>query len=126
VKHLLDISALLAAVWQTHSAHAKVDAWLKGKALVVCPFSELGFLRISSHPKGPFKASMADARKLLADFLEMEQCSFLAADLPGLKSHAKESDMVTDCYLAELAAMHGMKLATLDARIQHKTAQLIE
>jgi len=60
MRYLLDISTLLAAIWQTHSAHEKVDAWLKGKLLVVCPFSELGFLRISTNLRGPFKATMSD------------------------------------------------------------------
>ncbi|HTA29450.1 MAG TPA: PIN domain-containing protein [Candidatus Cybelea sp.] len=123
--HLLDISTLLAAIWQTHSAHDKVDAWLEGKSIAVCPLSELGFLRISTQLKGPFRAPMRDARELLSDFTNKTRCSFIAADLPGLKSEAKNSDTVTDCYLAELAARHGMKLATLDTRIPHKAVEVI-
>jgi predicted nucleic acid-binding protein len=125
MRFLLDISALLAAIWQTHSLHAKADAWVVGKELAICPLSELGFLRISTHPKGPFRASMGDARLLLTDFLDKHDCAFIPADLPGLQSRAGNSETVTDCYLAELAASHAMKLATLDRRIRHKAAQMI-
>ena len=124
--YLLDISVLLAAIWQSHSLHAKTDAWIVAKELAICPLSELGFLRISTHPKGPFRASMAQARLLLADFLAKRKCTFVSADLPGLRSQAANSDTVTDCYLADLVASHGMKLATLDGRIQHKAAEIID
>jgi predicted nucleic acid-binding protein len=122
---LLDISVLLAAIWQTHSLHAKADAWAVGKELAICPLSEMGFLRISAHPKGPFRASMDDARLLLADFLDKHDCTFIPADLSGLRSQAANSETVTDCYLADLAASHAMKLATLDRRIRHKAAEMI-
>ena len=121
----MDISALLAAIWQTHASHRKVDAWLAGKSVAVCPLSELGFLRISTHPRGPFKAGMPDARELLSDFLAKHKCSFIGADLQALESLATESDSVTDCYLADLAQRHGMRMATLDARLKHASAQLI-
>ena len=123
--YLLDINALLAAIWRTHSLHQKSDAWMDGRKLGVCPLSELGFLRISAHPKGPFRAGMSDARLLLTDFLRKHHCAFIPADLPGLQSRAVDSETVTDWYLADLAAAHGMKLATLDARIRHKAAELI-
>jgi predicted nucleic acid-binding protein len=124
--YLLDISLLLAGIWRTHSLHSKADTWLVGKELTVCPLSELGFLRISTHPKGPFRAGMADARWLLTDFLKKNRCAFVSADLPGLQSQATNSEVMTDCYLADLAARHGMKLATLDARIRHHAAEVID
>ena len=39
----------------------------------------------------------------------------IADDLPALESHPRTSNEVTDCYLAELASRHRMKLATMDA-----------
>jgi len=125
MSYLLDISVLLAAIWQTHSLHAKTEAWIVGRNLVTCPLSELGFLRISTHPKGPFRASMGDARLLLADFLAKRGCAFIPADLPGLQSQGANSETVTDSYLADLAASHAMKLATLDGRIRHTAAEII-
>ena len=125
MRFLLDISTLLAAIWRTHSLHIKADAWVVGKEVAICPLSELGFLRISTHPKGPFRASMGDARLLLTDFLDKHDCAFVPADLSGLQSQAANSETVTDCYLADLAASHAMKLATMDSRIRHKAAEII-
>ena len=68
---------------------------------------------------------MAPARTLLAEFLEKNNCQFVPADLPALKSSAASSNVVTDSYLADLADSCGMRLATLDTRIKHKAAMLI-
>ena len=68
MKHLLDVNVLLASVWITHPQHATATAWLAGKTVVVCPISELGFLRISTHKKA-FNFTMADARTGLENFL---------------------------------------------------------
>ena len=48
MKHLLDVNVLLAGIWTSHPKHPVTFTWLKGKHLVVCPVSGLGFLRISS------------------------------------------------------------------------------
>jgi predicted nucleic acid-binding protein len=68
---------------------------------------------------------MAVCRGVLTDFLAQENCGFLAADLPGLKSHSDASEAVTDMYLAELARSHGMVLATLDGRLRHPAVELV-
>jgi predicted nucleic acid-binding protein len=64
MKYLLDVNVLLAAVWVNHPQYAVADAWLNGKSVVVCPISELGFLRISTNNKA-IAAPMEDARKAL-------------------------------------------------------------
>jgi hypothetical protein len=51
VKHLLDVNVLLAGIWTSHPKHLVIFTWLKGKHLVECPISGLGFLRISSNRK---------------------------------------------------------------------------
>jgi predicted nucleic acid-binding protein len=124
VRYLLDVNSLIASIWTTHSHHARTDAWLKGKDLATCPLTELGFLRISTHPKA-LNADMASARSLLADFLEKRAVQWVAADLPALNAHGEKSDAVTDFYLAELAHSKGMKLATLDCGIKHQAIELI-
>jgi predicted nucleic acid-binding protein len=124
VKYLLDVNVLVAAIWSTHTNHTKADSWVKGKALVTCPISELGFLRISTHPKG-LNCAMSGARTLLEDFLTKHSVEFIPADLPALKSRAATSNEVTDIYFAELASANGMKLATLDVRIKHSAVELI-
>lgn len=121
---LLDVNVLIAAIWTDHADHEKADAGIAGQKLASCPVSEMGFIRISTHPKG-LNVSMRDARGVLKQFLDVRAVKFLPADLPVLKSNAARSDAVTDNYLADLAAKHGMTLATLDKGIKHPAAVLI-
>jgi toxin-antitoxin system PIN domain toxin len=124
MKYLLDVNVLIAAIWSTHVNHQKADLWVSDKQLAVCPISELGFLRISTHPKG-LNSDMAGARALLKDFLSKHAVDFVPADLPALKAKASKSSEVTDFYLAELAGSRGMKLATLDAGIKHSAIEAL-
>ena len=124
MKYLLDVNLLIAAIWSTRSSHSKADAWTKHKELATCPISELGFLRISTHARG-LNGTMADARALLKDFISKHSVEFIPANLPALKSHPATSDEVTDLYLAELASVRGMKLATLDTGLKHAAAEVI-
>lgn len=73
MKYLLDVNVLLAAVWANHPQYAAADAWLNGKSVVVCPISELGFLRVSTNRKA-IAAPMEDARKALEKFLRAVWC----------------------------------------------------
>ena len=114
MKYLLDVNALIAAIWKNHPDHAATDAWLAGKELATCPISELGFLRVSTNPKA-LNAEMTTTRQLLEAFLQKHKAQFVADDLPALDAPAQKSGQVTDHYLAELAVSNGMKLATLDA-----------
>src|SRR5438309_3647882 len=122
--YLLDVNALIAAIWTTHIEHRRTDAWLKGKNVALCPVSELGFLRISSHPRG-LGASMADAERLLGDFWRNLKPDFIHDDFSANGIKARRSGEVTDIYLAELAHRHEMKLATLDQGINHGATEII-
>ena len=124
MKYLLDVNLLIAAIWSTHIDHPKADAWITGKALATCPISELGFLRISTHPKA-LNCTMEGARTLLDDFLSKHAVEFVSSDLPALISRASKSDEVTDLYLADLASAKGMKLATLDTGITHLSIEIV-
>jgi toxin-antitoxin system PIN domain toxin len=124
MRYLLDVNAVIAAIWKNHPDHATIDAWLAGKEIATCPISQLGFLRISTNPKA-LHADMTTARQLLEAFLQKYRASFVADDLLPLNSSPKKSEQVTDHYLAELAASKGMKLATLDEGILHKAVELI-
>ena len=125
MKYLLDINVLLAAIWANHPQYAIADAWLRGKSVVVCPISELGFLRVSTNKKA-IAAGMNDARKALEKFLDEAKASRIPDDLPALASNPATSDQVTDQYLAALASQHGYKLATFDREIKHPAVQVIE
>lgn len=123
-KFLLDVNALLAGVWGHHSRHSEAFAWLKGKSIVLCPLAELGFLRISSNKKA-INVEMEKAREALEKFCAERKAERIADDLPALDSRPKTSEQVTDFYLADLAAKHGMKLATFDEGLTHPAAQTI-
>jgi predicted nucleic acid-binding protein len=120
--YLLDVSTIIALLWQTHSDHVKVSAWAKGKKLAVCPITELGFIRVSTSKA--FNLSMADTRKLLENFIESTE--FVPDDLRALEGAvAPNSAKTTDWYLANLAQKHGMRWATLDRSAKHPVAELI-
>lgn len=124
MKHLLDVNVLLAAIWVQHPNHSVAFGWLPSKSLVLCPISELGFLRISTNKKA-ISAPMEKARELLAKFVVERKVERIFDDLNPLDSHPKTSEEVTDYYLADLAAKHNLKLATLDRNLKHKAADLI-
>jgi len=124
MKHLLDVNTLIALIWPTHVHHAKASAWRSGKNVVLCPISELGFVRVSTSPA--FNASMADARQALSDFIRDENPEFIAADSRALDGEVPAtSGKTTDFYLANLAAAHGMKLVTFDGTIKHGAVQIV-
>jgi toxin-antitoxin system PIN domain toxin len=122
--HLLDVNLLLAAIWANHPQHGRAFAWLSGKNVMLCPLSELGFLRISTNKKA-INAPMEKARDLLNQFATDRKAVRIAADLPALKSHPGKSEEVTDHYLADLAALHGIRLATLDQNLTHSSVDVI-
>jgi toxin-antitoxin system PIN domain toxin len=124
MKYLLDVNVLIAGIVASHSQHAQASTWLAGKTIVVCPLSELGFLRICTNPQ-IMGFTMADARRLLENFMSLSKAEKIPADLSALESHPRTHAQVTDHYLADLAAKHGMKLATLDANLSHPAAEQI-
>ena len=124
MNYLLDVSTLVALIWPSHVHHRQAVAWRKGKKIVLCPITELGFIRISTSPA--FNASMADARQALKDFIKDETPGWIAADLRVLEGDtAPTSAKTTDWYLANLAVAHGMRWATLDQSAKHPATELI-
>ena len=124
MKQLLDVSTLIALIWPEHVNFAKANAWRKGKTLVLCPITELGFVRVSTSTA--FNLTMEDARKALADFIADEKPEFIAADLRALDGvPAPSSAKTTDWYLANLAKAHNLQWATLDAKAKHPAASLV-
>ncbi len=119
---LLDVSTLVARLIKSHEHHARVNAWWPGRALAVCPITELGFLRVAC----ALGSTMDDARAVLAEFLMNENPVFIPCDRRALDSAAITSARkTTDIYLADLASSRGFRLATLDGGITHAAADLI-
>ena len=125
MKYLLDVNLLIAGIVQTHSHHAHARLWLAGKQIVLCPIVELGFLRISTHSRSSIGLTMGDAREVLEKFASERGAERIFDDLPALASHPQTSDQVTDHYLADLAAKHGLTLATFYTQLKHPSADLI-
>jgi predicted nucleic acid-binding protein len=123
--YLLDVNILLAAIWDNHPLHERAFEGIKGKTIAVCPLTELGFIRISTNPKATINAPMNKTRELLQRFIEERKADRIPDDLPALEAKAAKTDEVTDSYLAELAARHEMRFATMDSRIKHTAVVLI-
>jgi predicted nucleic acid-binding protein len=124
MKHLLDVNVLLAGIWTTHAHHQQVLTWLQGKEIVLCPVSELGFIRVSTN-KRAIDVPMDRTRESLEKFAKERKADRIPDDLFALASHPRTSDQVTDHYLADLAAKHELKLATLDGQLKHPSAELV-
>jgi predicted nucleic acid-binding protein len=90
MKHLLDVSVLLAAIVETHTQHTEAWNWLQGKSVVLCPISELGFLRIGTN-KSAIGLSMEKTREALTRFAADRNASRISDDLAALDSHPKSS-----------------------------------
>jgi len=121
--YLLDVSTLVASLWQNHVFHARAFKWLPGKELAVCPITELGFLRVSVAAHG---ADFPHAREMLQSFLDTFNPVFMPCDLRALAGRkAITGTKTTDFYLANLAEKNGMKWATLDENIKHPAAFLL-
>ena len=123
MRYLLDVSTLIASLWQNHVFHPRAHVWLPGKELAVCPITELGFLRVSVAAHG---ADLSRAREMLQTFLDKYNPAFVPCDLRALEGQkAAVGTKTTDFYLASLAEKHGMKWATLDESIKHPAAFLL-
>jgi predicted nucleic acid-binding protein len=123
MRYLLDVSTLLALLWEDHEAHSRVKRWQSLEDLAVCPITELGFLRISTQALG---ADMEHARQSLAAWLDLRQPAFVPCDQRALAGQeAPTGGRTTDFYLAHLADVYGMQLATLDEKIKHNAAFLV-
>lgn len=122
--YLLDISVLLAWLWNKHEHHQRVLRWEAGQKIAICPLTEIGFIRIST--SSGFGATMDQAREMLRDWLQQRQPLFIPCDtriLDGIA--APTSGKTTDFYFANLAAAHAMRWATLDEHCSHPSTWII-
>src|SRR3954469_16140591 len=116
--YLLDVSTLIALLWDLHVHNERATRWQAKAKLAICPLTELGFLRISTQPS--FGATVVEARKMLRDWKRAQKPQFVSCDLDSLDSDEPPTGTrTTDFYLASLARKHGMQLATLDESIGH-------
>ncbi|HTD55372.1 MAG TPA: PIN domain-containing protein, partial [Silvibacterium sp.] len=123
MKYLLDVNALVALGHLHHEFHEPVVAWIKAEnfpELATCPITELGFVRILSQVPA-YGFTLAGAKSLL---LQMKRNPALPLefisddrDIARLPGWVRSPAQTTDAHLADLAAAHGARLATLDEHI---------
>lgn len=139
--YLLDVNVLLALAWPDHTHHQCVHLWWsqhKQITWATCLLTQLGFIRISCHPKFTNNPTTPDiARISLSRMIKRKDHRFWAEPQDGMSnrklatiiSRAKGHSGITDAYLAALAELHGGRLATLDkalAKIHSEVTELIE
>jgi toxin-antitoxin system PIN domain toxin len=122
---LLDVNLLIALAWPNHPQHAKADAWFaqqRENGWGTCMVTQLGFVRVSSHPAVESHVSTQEALRKLKEIVETPGHAFwpepsggylndeFAKTIPNTLTHGA----VTDGYLATVACYNDGKLATLD------------
>jgi len=122
---LLDVNVLLARLDLNHAWHPRASDWFRAQsidALLSCPLTENGFLRIFSNPSYPSgPGSMSKAVATLRAFQSLPGHRFLADDFsilsPGVDLTDAAPSQLTDLYLLALAVRNDAKFVTLDTRI---------
>ncbi len=122
---LLDLNVLIALTWPGHVHHGRAQTWFAsmGGRWATTPFTEAGFLRLSTNTAVVGEApSMAEALMLLITMRSVPGHLFIP-DSTSLTSATIStaglvaSTQVTDVHLVNLAADSGAVLATLDKAI---------
>lgn len=139
--YLLDVNVLLALAWPNHVHHGISHAWFRthrSKGWATCLVTQLGFVRLSSHPSLTSEPrAPGEARDLLRQMTKLPSYQFWQEPTGGLLEATETTSVfsrvlthngVTDGYLVALAQLHRGKLATLDsplARVFRETVELI-
>lgn len=121
MKYLLDVNALVAALWSAHEHHARIHRWIaalpEADAVLTCGLTEIGFIRVINAAYG---VPVAVAKVALVEFRQRAEIEYLEAmpsPLDALPTWAHSHKQVMDAYLIAIAEHHGAKLATLDRGI---------
>ena len=120
MKYLLDVNALVAALYPASPHHAPFVAWAARQRpadFATCALTELGFIRVASAALG---FSVGDARKLLAAFRASGPGYLVTLPSPAdhLPAWASRHSHTTDAYLCALAHAHALSLVTFDPGIK--------
>jgi toxin-antitoxin system PIN domain toxin len=127
VKYLADVNVLIALLDEDHIHHKIVASWFDSSAqeeFGVCPFTEAGFLRVTTNPKAGSR-SIESALEALASldnhagyrFWPMAE-GWVALVEPFLE-RVHGHQQITDACLLGLAVREGGVLVTLDKGIRY-------
>lgn len=125
---LLDVNVLIALAWPNHVHHAAARRWFTRnhqKGWATTPFTEAGFVRVSSNRAAiPTATTPALARQLLSELVSLPGHEFWSDDVSLVVDGGCDVDLirthreVTDAHLLTLAYRHGAQLVTFDGGIR--------
>lgn len=124
-KFLLDLNTLIAFAEPDHELHKAAGKWFQAEGKEnwgVCPLTEAGFIRITTHPKyRPATRTVQQAAAILASFAEHPGYrywpivdSWVSLTTP-FWARIFGHQQVTDAYLLGLAIKEHGVLVTFDA-----------
>ena len=125
---LLDANVLIALAWPNHTHHSAAQAWFgreQTNGWGTCLVTQLVFVRVSCHPALDYHVSPPEAYRKLNEIISLPNHSFWPEPPDGYANPAfartisdtLTHQLVTDGYLATLAAVHGGKLVTFDRQL---------
>jgi toxin-antitoxin system PIN domain toxin len=127
---LLDVNLLIASVVENHADHERSLRFVQTlQTFHTTPTTQGGFLRFLSRPwkdeqrrEQPPRMSIAQAFSALRAVVESPQHAFLPDDEPftgvSLRSLSGHRQW-TDAYLLRLARKHGLRLASLERKMNN-------
>jgi toxin-antitoxin system PIN domain toxin len=126
IRFLLDVNVLLALTEPGHIHHRQAMKWFSQAELDwgMCPFTEAGFLRVSTNGRAS-SYSMDDAEQVLAGFSTLPGYRFwpITAGWSEMVRPFRRSifghQQVTDAYLLGIAIHGDGVLVTFDKAIRH-------
>ena len=127
-----DVNVWIALAYEGHQHHAPASAWfagLNGEPACFCRLTQLGFLRLLTHPSVMHEdvRTQAEAWQAYDLFLRDERVSFqIEADVAPVESVMRRltasnraaSKQWPDAYLAAFARAAGLTLVTFDRALR--------
>jgi toxin-antitoxin system PIN domain toxin len=131
-----DVNVWIALAYEGHQHHASATSWfakLNGGAVYFCRFTQLGLLRLLTHPSVMREDVRSQTEAWLAydSFLQDERVSFhTEADPQQIESALRRltfggrsiSKQWPDAYLAAFARVAGLRLVTFDRGLRQMAA----
>ena len=121
---LPDLNVLIALAWPTHVHHRQARRWFDAcseEGWATCPFTQSGFIRISSNPRiVDLAVAPRDALVMLRRLTALGRHTFWPADIDLAATPFAHPELVvghrqvTDACLLQLAIQHAGRLVTLD------------
>ena len=125
--HLLDVNALLAALWVPHQHHARFRTWAQTHPgeFATCALTELGYIRVMNAVYGVTVSAAKQQLRALKTSPSITFWSDTESPVDVLPTWVAKHGQTSDGYLCAMARKHGAKLATFDTGIKDPASFLI-